>query len=178
MLSLDFDPAARACGKLSLYGYLPGPERLAELLAPFGLEAQAQRLAPRAGPSLAFFGVDVPARGPAVLKLYDKTPWPDPALPEPARSAAAALAEAGPLRDVTRMARLGSPGAEKVYLGFARGPGLAELGRLRAYGAGRGPLSLLARGNPRLRARFVGFDGPAREVYFDAAGYGPREDAA
>lgn len=177
MLSLDFDPAARAFGKLSLYGYLPGPERLRELLAPFGLAGERAALAPLAGPSLAFFGVDVPPRGPAALKLYNKTPWPDPALPEPARSAAAALAEAGPLRDVTRLRRLGSAAAEKLYLGFARGVPLAELGRLRAFGAGRGPLTLLGRGGPGLKARFVGFDGGAREVYFDAAGFGPAEDA-
>ncbi|TBR19076.1 hypothetical protein EPO15_14690 [bacterium] len=176
MLSLDFDPAAGRFEKLSLYGYLPGPEALPELLTPFGLAADAARLKPLAGPTLAFFGVDVPVRGPAVLKLYNKTPWPDAGLPEPARSAAPALLEAGPLRDVTRMTRLGTAASEKVYLGFARGVPLAELGRLRAFGGGRGPLSLLGEAGRRLKARFVGFDAGTAEVYFDASGFGPRED--
>lgn len=174
MLSLDYDAEAAALGKLSFYGYLPSADRLPELLSPFGLAADAGRWAALAGPSLAFFGVDVPARGPAVLKLYNKTPWPDAALPEPARSAAPGLLEAGPLRDVTRMTRLGASAAEKVYLGFARGVALPELGRLRAFGAGRGPLSSMRA--PGLKARFVGFDEGRAEVYFDAAGYGPRED--
>lgn len=178
MMSLDYEPAAERLGKLSLYGYLPAPDRLPELLTPFGLADDVGRLAPLAGPTLAFFGVDVPERGLAVLKLYNKTPWPDAALPEPARSAAAALLEAGPLRDVTRMTRLGTAAAEKVYLGFARGVPLAELGRLRSFGAGRGPLSALGPAGTRLKARFVGFDAGLAEVYFDAAGYGPREDAA
>lgn len=175
MVSLDYDAEAGAMGKLSFYGYLPSSDRLPELLAPFGLAADAGRWAALAGPSLAFFGVDVPARGPAVLKLYNKKPWPDASLPEPARSAAPGLLEAGPLRDVTRMTRLGVSSAEKVYLGFARGVALPELGRLRAFGAGRGPLSAMKA--PGLKARFVGFDEGRSEVYFDAAGYGPREDA-
>lgn len=175
MLSLDYDVEAAELGKLSLYGYLPSADRLPELLSPFGLAADAGRWAPLAGPTLAFFGVDVPARGPVVLKLYNKTPWPDAALPEPARSAAPGLLEAGPLRDVTRMTRLGGAAVEKVYLGFARGVALPELGRLRAFGAGRGPLSSMR--VPGLKARFVGFDEGRAEVYFDAAGYGPREDA-
>jgi len=175
MLSLDYDAESREFGKLSFYGYLPGPERLRELLAPFGLAADAARWAALAGPTLAFFGVDIPPRGPAGLKLYNKTPWMEGGLPEAMRAAATSLLEAGPLRDVTRMTRLGAAEEEKVYLGFARGVPLDVLGRLRAFGAGRGPLSALKA--PRLKARFVGFDGPRTEVYFDAAGYGPLEDA-
>ncbi|MBI5597996.1 MAG: hypothetical protein HY928_18090 [Elusimicrobia bacterium] len=177
MLSLDFDRARGAFDKLSLYGYLPGPPALAALLGPFGLGGREAELRPLAGPTLAFFGVDLPPGGAAVLKFYNKTPLPDRALSGPAAEALGPLGEVAPLRDVTRLTRVGAAGAIKSYLGFARGAPLKDLARLRLFGGAQGWLGEAARAAAGARARFVGFDGGAVEVYFDRSGFGPAEDS-
>ncbi|MDE2292270.1 MAG: hypothetical protein KGL53_09320, partial [Elusimicrobia bacterium] len=177
MVSVDFDRPRGAFGKLSFYGYLPGPAALPALLAPFGLGGHEPALRPLAGPSLAFFGVDLAPGAQAALKLYNKTPFPDRGLDGPAARAAAALQEAAPLRDVTRLTRVGASAA-KSYLGFSRGAPLETLARLSLFGGAGGWLAAAARACPGQRARFVGFDGGALEVYFDRSGFGPEEDAA
>lgn len=178
MLSLDFDRTRGAFDKLSLYGYLPGPSALAALLRPFGQEGLEAALYPLAGPTLAFFGVDLPPGGAAVLKLYNKVPLPDRGLDGAAAAALGPLGEVCALRDVTRLTRVGASGPVKSYLGFAKGAPLADLARLRLFGGAQGWLAQAARAAGGSRARFVGFDGGAVEVYFDRSGFGPAEDAA
>ena len=176
MLSVDFERERGAFGKLSFYGYLPGPERLGELLAAFGRGGLEPALRPLAGATLAFFGVDLAPGAPAALKLYNKTAYPDRALEGPAAAAAQSLLEAGPLRDVTRLTRVGSDAGPKAYLGFARGVPLETLSRLPCMGGSGGWLGEAARAAPGQRARFVGFDHGAVEVYFDRSGFGPEEE--
>ena len=177
MLSLDFDRAAGGFDKLSLYGYLPGPPALGDLLSAFGLGPLATALGPLAGPSLAFFGVDLPPGAPAALKLYNKAALGEARLDGEARRAGSALAEAAPLRDVTVLTRVGSTAPPKSYLGFARAVPLPDLARLRLLGGPAGWLGDAARVLPGQCARFVGVGHGGCEVYFDRSGFGPAEDA-
>ncbi|MBI3297863.1 MAG: hypothetical protein HYZ75_06855 [Elusimicrobia bacterium] len=177
MLSLDYDRPREALDKLSLYGYLPGVKALRELLSVVGREADEPGLRRLAGEDLAFFGLDLAPGAPAALKLYNKALLPGPTLPGTLARAAQSLSEVAPLRDLTTLTRVGSASPPKAYLGFSRGAPLSDLSRLRFFGE-RGWLCAAAKAVPGARARFVGVDDGAFEVYFDAAGFGPAEAAA
>lgn len=171
MVSLDYDRVRDGFDKLSFYGYLPGPAALPELLGLFGEEGRAAELAPLAGASLAFFAADLAVGRPAALKLYNRRRLEGAAPDGPAAPAARALGELAPLRDLTRLTRVGSAAAPKDYLGFAAAVPAAALARLKLLGGPSGWLGALAPALAGQNARFVGFDGPDVEVYFDRGGW-------
>ncbi len=185
MLSLDFDAAAGAPGKLSLYAYVPDETQVSVLRAAFGCAGAAERAGPRAGAALEFWALDLWPDGRRGLKFYRREPYAARAVPAGLRPLAEALAALAPIRGLTRLTRVDpargasapSVSAEKIYLDPIGGVELARLADLPLTPRGRRFAAELAGRAPGQRAFFLGFEDGELEVYFDARRLDPALDA-
>ncbi|HVE11993.1 MAG TPA: hypothetical protein VNI01_01245, partial [Elusimicrobiota bacterium] len=163
MLSCDFESAQGVPGKFSIYAYL-GPGGLARVAEAVGVEPCG-----RLPVAVAFWALDLCPDGRFALKFYEKAPYAPASVPSALRTQAGRLHLLAPIRDVTRLTRIGSAanGADKVYVGFQDGLELADLSRAGIFPRHADLINDLRDRAPEQKTYFIGFSGSELELYFD-----------